>query len=38
MNANHTARVIKALIASGAWQATLFLSPTEIIRVTRRLY
>ena len=38
MNANRTTRVIKALIASGAWQATLFLSPTEIIRVTRRLY
>ncbi len=29
---------ISALLDSGAWKATLFLSPTEVVRATRRWY
>jgi hypothetical protein len=31
-------KVIDALLASGAWKATLILSPTEVVRATRRWY
>lgn len=31
-------RVTDALLSAGAWKATLILSPTEVVRATRRWY
>lgn len=31
-------RVADALLTTDAWKATLFLSPTEVVRATRRWY
>lgn len=31
-------KTIEALLAAGAWKATLILSPTEVVRATRRWY
>ena len=31
-------RTTDALLKAGAWKATLYVSPTEIVRVTRRWY
>lgn len=38
MNAQHVAKVIDAVVKNGAWKGTLYLSPKEVVRVTRKLY
>lgn len=38
LRARQSAKVICALLESEAWKATLYLSPTEIVRGTRRYY
>lgn len=38
LRSRQSAKVICALLESEAWKAVLYLSPTEIVRGTRRYY